>query len=453
MAFNVCIIDDDFPTKDATVIEFDFKDDSMLNSTEIKLMSSKVENWNDVNLKSLVRALSGDDTHWNLFAFKAPEFFINHIENDIIALDVIVFDYDYPGARDQENSIENLLFEILNNTYCLIYIFSGAEKQHEIEEMMQKEKFAVFCGRLSYLSKTTVNSVETLVGQINERKDNNFSFKFGNKLTKDAFDSINKILVELGKVTTNQTVNYFKITNDTKRDLIDFIGERYKNHMADFQFEELNNIEQNYEGEVNEELAKDLWSYRLYHYSSNNNDNIVRKGDIIEKEENLYLVISADCELAYFWKKNYGHINMVPLYKMYNGNDELKKKLTNTKSPGDIKNSFTQNSITNKINGISDGPLIFPFIKRQDQRNNYLCFPKELVSVKVDEPELSKKDLGNEPLKYSTFRGYNKICSVSEPFLTPIITHLLNSIFGYGSPDYPVIIKNIIKNDSKTLFE
>ena len=56
-----------------------------------------------------------------------------------------------------------------------------------------------------------------------------------------------------------------------------------------------------------------------------------------------------------------------------------------------------------------------------------------------------RKKLANEPLKYSYWPDAKKICTVSEPFLTPIIQHTLGVIGGYGVPDYPEGMKAILK--------
>jgi hypothetical protein len=57
-------------------------------------------------------------------------------------------------------------------------------------------------------------------------------------------------------------------------------------------------------------------------------------------------------------------------------------------------------------------------------------------------------------MKYAYWTGARRLCTVSEPFLTPIIQHIFNTIGGNGVPDYPdhmkQILKQILEDFSKT---
>lgn len=48
-------------------------------------------------------------------------------------------------------------------------------------------------------------------------------------------------------------------------------------------------------------------------------------------------------------------------------------------------------------------------------------------------------------MKYSYWSGAERVCTISEPFLTPVMQHVLNTIGGNGVPDYPEHMKEILK--------
>ena len=48
-------------------------------------------------------------------------------------------------------------------------------------------------------------------------------------------------------------------------------------------------------------------------------------------------------------------------------------------------------------------------------------------------------------MKYAYWAGARRLCTVSEPFLTPVIQHIFNTIGGNGVPDYPDHMKQILK--------
>ena len=41
------------------------------------------------------------------------------------------------------------------------------------------------------------------------------------------------------------------------------------------------------------------------------------------------------------------------------------------------------------------------------------------------------------------------VVTVSEPFMTALVQHCVSAISGYGTPDYPKIVKNAIEEDLK----
>ena len=124
--------------------------------------------------------------------------------------------------------------------------------------------------------------------------------------------------MNLGKATLKDVSAYFKLTDDTKRDLVDFIGERFKSSLHGIDLEELPDEKEALATTYDEKLAIKLWTNRLY-FDPGESDNIVRRGDIIYKDADgkdmLYLVISADCDLDKFWHKCFGKINLIPLIK------------------------------------------------------------------------------------------------------------------------------------------
>ncbi|MCX6236985.1 MAG: hypothetical protein NTY07_05390 [Bacteroidia bacterium] len=445
MKQSICILDDYLPAE--RFAEF-MNTNELLNRNNLKHMLTKEEEWGDKDLLRFVKSVY-EKNDFLISGFTSHEFFLKYCEESPFVPDIVVFDWDINGQTDESKA--NLI-EVLESLHCFIAIFTNADKENEVTGVIQSPEFKDYTGRLILIKKNEADCVEKLIQIIEERIESNFSLKFGKMLINKSNESINKALVELGNATVNQIEDYFKITNDSKKDLIDFLGERYKFHLKSLDYKGLD-TPLNEGNDTNSELVKRIWNYRLYLSLNDIQDNTVRKGDIIEKKHQLYLIISADCDLSFFWNKNFGQLNLIPLHKISKGNESLKSKLTLTKSAGDLKKNFTQSSLTNKINEISEGPFILPFIRRNGSFENYLCFPKEIEHITVNHPEISKDNLKKIALKYSSLEDINLICSISEPFLTPLISHLLNTIYGYGTPDYPKIVKDTIMNDSKPLFE
>ncbi|OQA90155.1 MAG: hypothetical protein BWY26_01508 [Elusimicrobia bacterium ADurb.Bin231] len=196
----------------------------------------------------------------------------------------------------------------------------------------------------------------------------------------------------------------------------------------------------------NETIAANVWSYRLY-FNKETGDDLVRRGDIVKKDDIFYLVLSADCDLGHFWKKNLGIINTVVLHPLENKNSDLKKILTicvkSQQLPG------KPSSLLGQIGELATGPFVLPFVPLDGEKKHFIAIPKDIVSQRIDLPAkytaLAEKDKSKIAVKYSHWLPAKRICTISEPFLTPVIQHVLNVVGGHGVPDYPEQMKTILK--------
>jgi hypothetical protein len=201
------------------------------------------------------------------------------------------------------------------------------------------------------------------------------------------------------------------------------------------------------------EIARQLWSHRLYFYHDES-DKIVRKGDIIKKNNEFFVIVTADCDLARFWHKNYGYVNLLPIYEIGNNNEYIIKQATITRNKSNIKNNLKINSFSDEIKSLP-GTLILPFLKVGDNFKDFVLFPKELLNKKIEiqekgNPIPPKKERN---LKYDKGFDFNKVATVSEPFLTPLIQHIFNAIAGYGTPDYSSAVSDLISKNFEKIFE
>ncbi|MFH1852435.1 MAG: hypothetical protein ABIA75_08825 [Candidatus Neomarinimicrobiota bacterium] len=79
---------------------------------------------------------------------------------------------------------------------------------------------------------------------------------------------------------------------------------------------------------------------------------------------------------------------------------------------------------------------------------SFIGFPKEIISKYVTPPHLPEGtepgELKKESLTFTHIGDYHRIVTISEPFISALVQLCLNSISGYGTPDYPETMKNAI---------
>ena len=454
MRYSICIIDDEIP---ATGVE-GIRDTELLNSSNLQyLLIQKEKPWTDEIIRNLIEMLLNDvnedgTSTWDVYGYTNPSFYINTLENGTFRADIVIFDWDYPGASSDANS-ENLLKEILDKTFSLVYIFSKADKKGEIEIILAKPEFLEYKERLFYLDKVIdgKDQTTTLLQKTQELYQSNFSFRFAHILRAKASQTMDKILSDMGKIFLNDVKNHIVIGDGGKRDFIDFLTEKFRFALASKDiYEFVDKIpESAQEMPVPDKSAvKKMWSYRLY-FQRETGDDLVRCGDIVKDDSSFYLVLSADCDLGGFWKKNLGILNLVALHELDQTNVTLKDILSNcikpTKIPGKIS------SLLGKVGDLAEGPFVLPFVPVKGNMKNFLAVPKDLVSKRITTypanwDGLNETSKSREAMKYSYWAGVERLCTVSEPFLTPVVQHILRTIAGNGVPDYSDPMKTILKS-------
>lgn len=486
---SICIIDDRIPVERGEAMITT----QCLNASNLNLLLKNEEHWKgEEKLKDLIGILLKDTTNWQVCAFKHPQFYLDYSENEQYCPDIIILDWD---LNDVDEPTENFLKKILKRSFAIISIFSGCDKMDEIEGIISQPEFAEFKNfRIRQEDKNSEDSHRNLLVEASKLYQDNFSFKFGKELRKKTAEAVEDILIELGKMPINVVQNLLHNTDEPKEEelrviiserlksnlkedgdltrllekegisaevcdqLIELVAQKLKENLPALTTKAITRTTEpnDADTEIQKKILKRLWAYRLYHKPS---DKRVRRGDIVKKHDTdgiLYLIVSANCDLAKFWHKNFGYLNILPIYKIAEGSSGIIEKITLTRTIEKCRNvttRFNPTSITNNIGELPDGPLILPVIEEEGSFANYIAFPKELISEKIEKPT-GITNLKNTSLIYNhltNFDGSNRI-AISEPFLTPIIEHIISAITSHGTPDYPQIFQKFIEDDLRSIF-
>ncbi len=453
MAHSICLIDDSIPLGDAKLF---IDDTGRLNSSNIELLLNEEEDKWEEPVKELLENLINDKDSWSVSAFRNPDIYLNNFDKESYLPDFIIFDWDY-GKMSAPT--EELLKEILQKSFTLVAIYTRSDEKETVERII-KEEFNDYNNRINLIIKSEKNSPKKLIEWAEALSKNNFAYKFSKELRIYNRESMENLLVEFGKPDIKDFIWLFgsedkesnKILLNAK-DVSEMIVDKLRAELISKNFgDELPIIDANYTPTCSEEIVKKMWSLRLYYKP---NDGLVRKGDIVDYEgkENIkYLVVSSDCHLKTFWKKNFGHLTVIPIYKVCKENKELVRKLKLAASEGEIK-KMRATSLVNVSSSI-EGPTILPCIPIGDSFYDYILFPKEISSIEVALPEEKKGNPRIVPLDYShltVVRGVDRI-SISEPFITPLVEHILYNISGYGVQDFPKGLQNSTTKNISEIF-
>ena len=473
---SLCILDDKIPVEHLSGIEINntscIDANIIRHCLTLKKGNGTIDDWGDADLRSFIDAVKDD---YIISGFKNHQFFFNYSEDILFSPDIVIFDWDM-GDGGQDSS-DNLL-KLLSTTYCLVAIFTGEDTQGGVSQEIKKPKFEKYNHRCFLIKKYDSDSANALKTEIKKR-EKDFSFEFGNEFRKASLAALNNILVELGKVTSDELNQYFNIEDEN--DLRGFIAEKHSAlfslnetklsfqrgkykwadsllHMVRKKFERVLTslnipcVDGGTQPQIKEDILERLWSYRLYH-KYQDSDKKVRKGDIIhDADGNYYLIINSDCHLPRLWTKNLGFVNVIPLHRVDNSNENLKMILNLTKN-GETRD-YKQHSFSETMKSFSEGAFCMPFIQVKDnQYETFLFFAKTITSIQVATPPINNdENLKTKIFTYDLFGEYSRICTLSEPFLTPIISNILSTIAGHGCPDYSDATKNLLDKKIKQIF-
>ena len=105
MRYSVCVIDNDIPASGAQAQELAIRDFELLNASNLQVLLQR-EAWGDEVLRKLIEKLldqkdnDGVTPKWEVYGFTNPSFYINAINNGFFRSDLLVFDWEYPGAQN-----------------------------------------------------------------------------------------------------------------------------------------------------------------------------------------------------------------------------------------------------------------------------------------------------------------------------------------------------------------
>ncbi len=465
---NISIIDDSIPVN---IPNYSIEDSRAIGHSTIKLLVQNESEWADQYILSLTRSLIDNDSDWSVTAFTSPPIYLNNISSSPQP-DIIIYDWQYDNMSAEETGEQ--LAKILNASFAIVYIYTGGDHKGEVDKRVKMDDLKEFFEKRLYIlmKDEEDDSHEKLIHNSKQIHNENFSFKFGSQLRKTSKDSIESILIHLGnhqvdfvksflgngetnehdfkellveKTTENINNGIYEgfksqgFCGNKISSLLGIIKSKFRDVIKTFDFDNFRSTEDS--GDVDISSLVDLWSYRLYYYPQ---DKIVRMGDIVKKGENYFLVVTPNCNLAYFWKKNYSYLNLIPLWEIEKDIEKFKESPIQRK---DFKKT-RPSSMSSKSDGYADGCYVLPYLKYESETLNFVIISKAITNTKINCP--AGRNIATA-LDYDVITGCERVASISEPFLTPLISNILSAILGAGTPDFPEEIKGHIGNNFKNI--
>jgi len=439
--YSICVLDEKLPARHY----LDFMDPTkLLNRNNFKHLLSNETKWDDERpLLALCKELYGQDHE--LSGFTHHVLFFNYADENIFLPDIVVFDWDVGDFGGEVTDSAKNLLDLLSNFHCLVAIYSADDNQEAIQKVLEQPDFKEFKERVFLQTKGEKDAAKKLIEEIEKRRTDNFSFKLGRELKTSFARATNQVLAKIGKLSFEQFVTAFGVTDTTgyKIDKIDFISlflEKVQSELLEDDFYSFP-LKSSHAAIEDFKLLRKLWHFRLYHKPT---DNLARKGDIIKRKSDgqYFLVLTSDCHLKNFWKKNLGSLTLIGIHE--NSNSSASKRIKKYYKP----NSYNISSLTNP-NGITQFTILPALEKDGDDYKDFILIPKELTSILVEMPEkdIDGNDFNkNSPFYYDYLNNdyhFSDRLRITEPFISPLTEFIIRQVADIGVPDFNQLSKAI----------
>jgi hypothetical protein len=491
---TVWIVDDGIPIQEA-----DFEKDDMLSGarpidrTALRSLLPR-ESWQGTPLMALCRQLI--DQAQDVRAFLQPAAARAHLDSGAPVPDIVVFDLVYGAQSSKANALQHLE-SILAAHACCVQVYTDKSAEEATGDI------ADLAGRYPSRLSPPLNKAETdaahLALVIADRLKTSLSSRLAKGIRYQASAAIEKVLVSIDNLPLKEALKVLagepeapgeedllelistKVgealldRGDLTKTIADFANERGLSHgdsaafAGDIVAVLTSHIREGLRGggsliaelrgawaeaanakEVEaapgraEEVARRFVSFRLY---ASPNDTLVRTGDIVEvpslidprgAKSDLFLVITPACDIEHFWRRTRGILTLARLEAVDPSHLDPPFRF-DFKPPSDVS------SITARK------PIILPTVATsQGTTQDYALFFHQIAALRLDraKPADNGKVLqaANGPLTYAELdKAVTRVCRLSEPFLSGVLSKIEAELFRVGVPDFPMAERDRLK--------
>lgn len=478
---SVWIIDDDIPIELA-----EHERDDILSGerpidrgTLVALLQN--EEWLDDPVKRLVEELV--DLAGNVTAFINPATAVDQLKKGIPIPDAIVYDL---GIRviSKEDSIDYLT-RILQLCISVVQVYT--QESIDVAERDLSIIPSILLPRLGEPKNKNETKAVELAKVIAERIENSLSANLAGEVRRITSAAVESVLIKIdslpieaavrllaGKKNDPRELDFVKVIAvkvgeelgqnselresistyaDKKgisetgiRSFVDNLVSLITSHVQEFIQQSSNFIkifrqvwntlrnEKSVEiSKDSEEIIKEFESFRLY---TKPTDNYVRTGDIIIVTDDnqdayyYYLVITPQCDLERFWSKTRGSLTLIRMQSL-----EKNQGISRVKSYGHSGKLVGESIIARETLFLPSIPI------EEDKHTDFAIFIYEIETKDFESPDLVNAGRKNKkfgvPLAYTELKSINRVCKISDPYLSGILDVVRNRLFRIGTPELP----------------
>jgi hypothetical protein len=371
--------------------------------------------WDEDAVLELCRALCGAD--YEAIFFLSPDAMVRSLDLGSVPPHAVVFDWEYPGSNDERNcaALERLLRTSF--AYVQIYTHLGeAGVEPKLSELRTRYRGRLLPTRM----KSEVTPTE-LAQQIRNAWTGTIAGELADKVRSQVFAAVERSLVDICAVGKGAISS---MSHGTVENLVHVVLSKVRDEIGAVDAEALEEIvAASHSGESSDELRR-LMSAWYYFFPS---DSRVRRGDLVEIDGELGLVVTAPCDLVRFPKKTGRRLTWLRAVR-------LDADGVSTLRAAGVEVNDVGNSIIAAHGKAGEAIVLLPNVPLEAGSRESVA--DYVVLCHAWESRVFAGAPGGA-VAYEHLEGLRRRCTLADPFASAVVARVTSVISSPGTPDLP----------------
>ena len=374
------------------------------------------EAWVEVQVRDLCATLCGAEYESTFFL--SPDAMLSFFRPGALPPHAVIFDWEYPGytAEKNRNAIERLLRTSF--AYVQVYTHLGPGGVEPQLSGLREE----FGGRLLPVRAKADVTPPLLAAEILNAWTGTIAGALADRVREDVFSAVERSLIEMCGVPRGAIAS---MTQGMTENLVNVVLAKVRDEIVVGGLDVLEEIlGTSPSGESSGGLRR-LISVWYYFFPA---DSYVRRGDLIDIDGELGIVVTPACHLERFPKKTGRHLTWLRCVRL---NDEGLARL----GADGYKFNDVGRSIVASHGRAGDALIVLPNVPDSFGEREPMADYVVLCHAWASRPFPDAQD--DLPLTYASLAGVRRRCTLVDSIASAVVSRVSSVMSSEGIPDLP----------------
>lgn len=383
-----------------------------------ELIAVHIEHWGEAQVLDLCRAIC--DGGYEASFFKSPDAMLLAMKEGLRPPHVVIFDWEYIGSNPERN-IAALQY-VLSESFAFVQIYTHvAETDIDARVAELRERYP---SRLLPARHKADVTTDQLTQHVRDAWRGTIAGDVADAVRKAVAAAVEHCLIDMSSVRREVLA---AVADGRAENLVQLVLSRVRDDLGASDVDLFGEILAGGTGAESSAALRKLMSVWYYSFPT---DNRVRRGDIIEIEGTLGLVVTPPCDLYRFPKKAGRQLSWLRIVPF------TQASIAGLKRDAGLEFSEVGNSIIATHGKSGETIIVLPNMPtRTNSRDDLqdfivLCHGWRTRVCTPDEAAPGA-------LTYERLGGVSRRCTLADPFLSAVVTRITSVIASPGTPDLP----------------